>query len=98
MKCDEETCDARTEVLLELDKIKVSNLEKVKDKTIKINDDISIDMRWLKSNDKLNKSNEKLVQMLLLIQQLNLLKQFIVEKNLRKMKMYKLVNTKNMNL
>ena len=39
--------------------IKVSNLEKVKDKNIKINDDISMDMRWLKSSDKLNKDQRK---------------------------------------
>ena len=59
MKCDDDTCNEQVEIPLALDEIKVSNLEKVKDKNIKINDDISMDMRWLKSSDKLNKDQRK---------------------------------------
>ena len=59
MKCDDDTCDAQVEIPLALDEIKVSNLEKVKDKNIKINDSISMDMRWLKTSDKLNKDQRK---------------------------------------
>ena len=59
MKCDDDTCDAQVEIPLALDEIKVSNLEKVKDKNIKINNDISIDMRWLRTSDKLNKDQRK---------------------------------------
>jgi hypothetical protein len=60
MKCEEETCDGSEDVFLELDKITISNLEESKEnKSIKINDDISIDMRWLKTNDRLNQAQRK---------------------------------------
>ena len=59
MKCDDDTCNEQVEIPLALDEIKVSNLEKVKDKNIKIHDDISIDMRWLRTSDKLNKDQRK---------------------------------------
>jgi len=59
MKCMSETCDVSEDINLELDKIKVSNLENIKDKNIKITDDISIDMRWLKASDKLTEAQRK---------------------------------------
>jgi hypothetical protein len=59
MKCMSETCDVSEDINLELDTIKVSNLENIKDKNIKITDDISIDMRWLKASDKLTEAQRK---------------------------------------
>jgi len=59
LKCDEEDCDGSQEMQLDLDKIKVSNLENKIDKHIKLTDDISLDMRWLKANDKLTEAQRK---------------------------------------
>jgi hypothetical protein len=59
LKCDEEDCNGSEEIQLDLDKIKISNLENKIDKHIKINDDISIDMRWLRANDKLTEAQRK---------------------------------------
>jgi hypothetical protein len=59
LKCDEEDCNGTQEIHLDLDKIKVSNLESKVDKHIKLTDDISLDMRWLRANDKLSEAQRK---------------------------------------
>ena len=59
LKCEEEDCNGSQEIQLDLDKITVSNLESKLDKHIKLTDDISLDMRWLRANDKLTEAQRK---------------------------------------
>jgi hypothetical protein len=56
MKCDSEDCDATTEQKIDLGLVSVSNLEEKANNHIKLNADISIDLRWMSMNDKLTKA------------------------------------------
>jgi hypothetical protein len=56
LECEADDCDSRQENTLNLEELRIDNLEKAKDKHIKINDDISIDMKWLGYGDRLTKA------------------------------------------
>ena len=51
LKCSH--CEALNDHKINLEKIKVKNLEDAPDKHIKLTDDISVDMKWLKMDDRL---------------------------------------------
>jgi len=53
MKCEAKDCDGTMEEKIDLDKVIISNLEDKPNNNIKINDDISIDLKWLGINDAL---------------------------------------------
>jgi rubrerythrin len=61
--CEVEECDGQTDVKIDLDEIFVSNLESEEEiknsKHIELNDDISMDLRWLKASDRLPASMRK---------------------------------------
>ena len=59
MKCEAEDCEEFNEVKINLDDLNVANLDEKIDKHIKLTDDISLDMRWLKANDKLTEAQRK---------------------------------------
>jgi len=52
-------CEAKNEVKIDLEKIKIANLHDDIDKHVKLTDDISLDLRWAKNNDKLTEEDKK---------------------------------------
>jgi hypothetical protein len=52
-------CEARSEQKIDLEKVKVSNLEDAVDMRIKLTDDISLDLRWQTMSDRLLDSERK---------------------------------------
>ena len=55
IECDE--CEESNEVKIDLDKVKVLNLDDSVDKHVKITDDISIDLRWQTTADSKTNAN-----------------------------------------
>jgi hypothetical protein len=52
-------CEAKNEVKIDLEKVKIANLHDDVDKLIKLTDDISIDLKWAKVDDKLSEEDKK---------------------------------------
>ena len=56
MKCEIEDCEGTTPQKVNLDEVVVSNLDGKVDHHVKINDTVSLDLRWMGINDKLTKA------------------------------------------
>ena len=56
--CIAEDCESTQEVKIEIDKVLVENLDTNKDRTIKINDDISVELKWLAMKDRLDTTKD----------------------------------------
>ena len=54
-----EHCEEKNEVKIDLEKIKVANLDLDVDRNVKLTDDISLDLKWHQINDKLDESERK---------------------------------------
>jgi hypothetical protein len=54
-----EHCEERNEHKIDLEKVKVANLEDAVDKHIKLTDDISLDLKWHKMSDRLSEKERK---------------------------------------
>ena len=54
-----EHCEETNEHKIDLEKVKVKNLEDAPDKHVKITDDISIDLKWLNMDDRLSEKERK---------------------------------------
>ena len=57
LKCQH--CEEINEHKIDLEKVKVKNIEDAPDKHIKITDDISVDLKWLKMDDRLSDKERK---------------------------------------
>ena len=57
LKCSH--CEALNDHKINLEKIKVKNLEDAPDKHIKLTDDISVDMKWLRMDDRLTEKERE---------------------------------------
>ena len=57
-KCSAEDCDARQELKVNINEAKIENLDTNKDRTIKINDDISVELKWLAMKDRLDTTKD----------------------------------------
>jgi len=53
-QCIAEDCDSRQEVKINIDKVLVENLDSDKDRIVKLSDDISVGLKWLAMNDRLD--------------------------------------------
>ena len=62
MKCEIEDCEGTTPQKVNLDEVVVSNLDGKVDHHVKINDTVSLDLRWMGINDKLTKAMRKLLE------------------------------------
>jgi hypothetical protein len=56
LKCEQEKCEQTDEIKINLEEVFVSNLDKEHDKHYKINDDISVDLKWLGFSDSLTQA------------------------------------------
>jgi hypothetical protein len=54
-----EHCEEKNEVKIDLEKVKVANLDLDVDRNVKLTDDISLDLKWHQINDKLDESERK---------------------------------------
>jgi len=52
--CSAEDCESTQEVKIEIDKVLVENLDTDKDRLIKLSDEISVGLKWLAMNDRLD--------------------------------------------
>jgi len=52
-------CEEEIDHKIDLEKIKVKNLEDAPDKNVKLTDDISVDLKWLKTDDRLTDKERK---------------------------------------
>ena len=57
--CEAEDCDNKTNIVIDLEELRIDNLEKAQDTHIKINDEISVDMKWLGYGDRLSQAQRK---------------------------------------
>jgi len=57
LKC--EHCEESNEHKIDLEKVKVKNLDDAPDKHVKITDDISLDLKWLNMDDRLSEKERK---------------------------------------
>jgi len=53
-ECIAEDCESKKEIKINIDKAIIKNLDDPKDKIVKITDDISIELKWLTMNDRLD--------------------------------------------
>ena len=54
-----EHCEEKNEVKIDLEKVKVANLDLDVDRNVKLTDDISLDLKWHQLDDKLDESERK---------------------------------------
>jgi hypothetical protein len=56
LPCEKEDCKETHEITIDLEKVRVDNLNTEKSNHIKINDEISVDVRWLGHADRLTQA------------------------------------------
>ena len=54
-----EHCEERNEISIDIEKIKVANLENITDNHVKLTDDISVDIKWSTMKDRLSEAERE---------------------------------------